>query len=186
MPIRSGSTSVVSGQDIEAAPQVPDVLAQRVPARHGGVHQVGVADVVVLGRPVEPLAETAQIGGEDDVAPTGQLQRVVGVGHGGVLEAHRLGLARSVSMAGQDGGPRLAIGTGIRHQQVRGHRHGVLGVEDDLVPAVPVAAGGLEHLEIRGAPSRVRAPRARPRPGAGARAIARRPRAPPRAADPRG
>ena len=77
-------------EDVEAAPQVPDVLAQRVPARHGRVHQVGVAGVVVLGRPVEALAEAAQIGSEDEVAPTGQLERVVGVGHVGVRETYGL------------------------------------------------------------------------------------------------
>ena len=44
--------------------------------------------------------------------------------------------------------PRAAPRPGVRHQQVGGHRHGVLGVEDDLVPAIPVAGGGLEHLEV--------------------------------------
>ena len=47
--MRPGSTSGCSLEDVEAAPQVPDVLGQRVPPRHDGVHQVGVAGVVVLG-----------------------------------------------------------------------------------------------------------------------------------------
>ena len=135
-------------QHVEAAPQVPDVLGQRVPPRHGGVHQVGVARVVVLGIPVEPLAEAAQVGRQHDVAPAGQLERVVGVGHVGVLEPDHLRLARPVAVAGEDGRSRRPALALVGHQQVGRHRHGVLGVEDDLVPPVAVAGDRLEGLDV--------------------------------------
>ena len=52
----------VPRQEVETAPEVPDVLRQRVPPCHDRVHEVGVARVVVLRVPVQPLAETAQVG----------------------------------------------------------------------------------------------------------------------------
>ena len=148
-------------QHVEAAPQVPDVLGQRVPARHGGVDQVGVARVVVLGVPVEALAEAAQVGRQHDVAPPGQLEGVVGVGHVGVLQADHLGLARPVAVAGEDGRARRAVGALVGDEQVGRHRHGVLGVEDDLVPPVAVAGHRLERLDVERDRLRARARGAR-------------------------
>ena len=149
MPIRSGSTSGCSSQHVEAATQVPDVLGQRVPARHGGVDEVGVARVVVLGVPVQALAEAAQVRRQHDIAPAGQLERVVGVRHVGVLQPDHLGLPRPVAVAGEDGRARVgASSRAVGDEQVGRHRHGVLGVEDDLVPPVAVAGDRLEGLDV--------------------------------------
>ena len=63
--------------------------------RHHGVDEVGVTGVVVLGVPVEALAEAAHVGGEHHVAALGQLVRVVGVGRPGALEPDRLGPSRA-------------------------------------------------------------------------------------------
>ena len=148
MPIREGSTSGCSTEDVEGAAEVPDVLRQRVPSGHDGMDQVGVAGVVVLGIPVEAFAEAPQVGREHHIALPYELQGIVAVGRIGVLESHRLGLTRPVPVAGQHrcAGRDPPIG----HQQVRRHRHGVLGVEDDQVPAVAVALHRFERLEVQG------------------------------------
>ena len=117
MPRRAGSTSGCCSTHIEAALQVPDVLCQGVRAGHGRVHQVGVAGVVHLGVQVEPLAEAAQVRRQHDVAPTGQLQGVVGVGHVGVLEPDHLRLARTVAVAGEDGRPGWSAGAGVGYER---------------------------------------------------------------------
>jgi hypothetical protein len=63
--------------------------------------EVGVTGVVVLGVPVLPFAEAAQVGGQHDVALPDELERVVAVRRVGVLEPDRLRLARPVPVAGQ-------------------------------------------------------------------------------------
>ena len=135
-------------QDVEGAPQVPDVLRQGIPAGHGRMDEVRVAFVVVVGVPIEPFTEAAQVGCQHDVAAPDELQRVVGVGHVGVLQPDDLRLARPVAVAGQDGRPGRLVLPLVGDEQVGGDRHGVLGVEDDLVPAVAVAGLRLERLEV--------------------------------------
>ena len=135
-------------EQIEAAPQIPDVLGQRVPTRHRRVDEVGVAGVVVLGVPVLPLAEAAQVRGEHDIPAADQLEAVVGVGHLGVLESDDLALAGPVPVAADDGRAGRGVSPRVGNQQVGGYRHGVLGVEDDLVPAVAVAGHRLERLDV--------------------------------------
>ena len=138
-------------QDVERSAEVPHVLGQRVPPGHHGVDEVGVAGVVIIGIPVLALSEAAEVRCEDDVAAPGQLVGVVGVGHVGVLETDRLGLAGAVAVAGQHRRTRApSIDTGVRHEEVGRHRHGVLAVEDHLVAAVTVAVGRLEDLEVQG------------------------------------
>ena len=110
MPMRAGSTSGWASRTSRAAGQVPQVLGQRAEPRHHGVDEVGVAGVVVVGVPVEALAEAPQVGGEHDVAPPGQLVRVVGVGRARALEPARLGLARPVAVDGEHRRTRLPRG----------------------------------------------------------------------------
>ena len=55
-----------------------------------------------------------------------------------------------MAVAGQDGRPGRPVDAAVGDEQVGGDRHGVLGVEDDLVPAVAVAGDGLERLEVEG------------------------------------
>ncbi len=158
-------------EDVQGAAEVPDVLRQRVPSGHDGMDQVGVARVVVLGIPVEPFAEATQVGREHHIALPYQLQGVVAVGRIGVLQSDRLGLARPVPVAGQH---RCAGGDPpVGHQQVRRHRHGVLGVEDDQVPAVAVALHRFERLGVEGHRQRAWGPEARSGGRAGARAMPR-------------
>jgi len=135
-------------QHVERAPQVPHVLRQRVPAGHGGVDEVRVAGVVVLGVPVQPLAEAAQVGSQDDVAAPHQLQPVVRVGHVGVRQPDDLCLARPMPVTGHDSGTRRLVLTAVGDKQVGGDRHGVLGVEDHLVAAVAVTGRRFEGLDV--------------------------------------
>ena len=151
MPRRAGSTSGCCSSTSRQRPQVPDVLGQRVPPRHGGVHEVGVAGVVVLGVPVEPLAEAAQVRRQHHVAPADQLRAR------SRRWACRCARARTtcdlpgpVAVAGEDGRPGCRVRALVGHEQVGGHRHGVLGVEDDLVPPVAVARHRLERLDVEG------------------------------------
>ena len=148
--MRSGVDEGMGLEDVEGACQVPQVLGEGLTPGHHGVDQVGVAGVVVVGVPVEPLAEAAQVGGEHDVATPGQLVGVVGVGGAGALEPARprtcpaRGRGRPAPLARAD---RRAVG----HEQIGGHRHRVLGVEDDLVAPVPVA---LDDSRSRGEAAR--------------------------------
>ena len=109
----------MSLEHIEAAGEVPDVLAQRVPPGHDGMDQVGVAGVVVLGVPVLALTEAAQVGRQDDVALPDQLEAVVAIRRVGVLQPHRLGLSGPVTVTRQHGRPRRDPSR--RDQQVGGH-----------------------------------------------------------------
>ena len=77
-----------------------------------------------------------------------QLQRVVGIGHVGVLQADHLGLTRPVAVDRPARPHRAASRRVVGNEQIRRDRHGVLGVEHDLVPAVPVALDGLEGLDV--------------------------------------
>ena len=147
MPMRAGSTSGCC----------PSTSRQRRRSQRfwvSGLHPAMAAwtrfvsqRVVVLGVPVEPLAEAAKVGRQHHVAAPDQLQGVVGVGHVGVLEPDHLGLARAVTVAGQDGRRRAGLAA-VGHQQVGRDRHRALGVEDDLLPAVAVALHRLEGLDV--------------------------------------
>ncbi len=55
-----------------------------------------------------------------------------------------------MAVARQHGRTGCGTDTRIGDEQIRRHRHGVLGVEDDLVPPVPVALHGLEGLNVQG------------------------------------
>ena len=73
-----------------------------------------------------------------------------------------------MTVAGQHGRAGACADPAVGHEQVGRHRHGVLGVEDDLVPHVAVAADRLERLDVATAPRSGSGPsssvrRARPR-----------------------
>ncbi len=164
MPIRAGSTKGWDSAGTSRFPgHVPDVLGQRVHSGHHGVDEVGVAAVVIGGVPVGPLPEAAEIGGEDHVAPADELDGVVPVGGVGLVEAADEGLAGAVAVGGQDGGTGAHPAVG--DEQVRRHRHGRVGVVDDLVPPVPVAGDALHRLEIERDPIGDRGPSSSAQPG---------------------
>ena len=121
-------------EDVEAPGHVPQVLGERVLPGHHGVDQVGVTAVVVGRVPVGPLAETAEVGGEDHVPPPDELDGVVAVGGLGLVQTAHERLPRSVAVGGQHGGagPDPVVGD----EKIGRHRHRRLGVEDDRVPPV--------------------------------------------------
>ena len=133
--MRTGSTRGWSASTSRPH-EVPEVLGERAPAGHDLVHEVGVTGVVVLGVPVQALAEAAQVRGQHHVAAPGELGRVVTTRLVPRLDPADTGLARAVAVDGQDGRPRAR--TAVGHQEVGGYGHRVLGVVHQPVAAVPV------------------------------------------------
>jgi len=138
----------MADEHVEATSEVPEVLGERAEPGHGGVHQIDVTGVDAGRVPVGAFAEAPQVRREHDVPATGQLVGVVAVRGVGRLEPDRLRLPGTVTVTREDRRARRC--TVIRYEEVRGHRHRVLGVEDDLVPAVAVALLLVEGLEVEG------------------------------------
>ena len=139
MPMRAGSTrGWCSSTSRERARSHRFWVSGRPPAHHL-VDQVGVAAVVVRRVPVGPLAEAAKVGGQHDMAATGQLRRRSRrpAGHP-VRVPHTRDLPGPWPWTASTARPGVARPSGT--SKIGGHRHGVLGVEDD--PLAPEAQGG--------------------------------------------
>ena len=143
--MRCGVDERVRGQHVEGPAEVPEVALERHDAGHRGAHQVPVAVVLLVGHEVGPLAEAAEVRREHDVAGTRELIGVVVARATRHDAAHQV-LARSVAVDREHGGSgRVAR---VRHEQVRGHRHRALGVEDDAVAAVRAAIHRVGRLDV--------------------------------------
>ena len=156
--MRSGSTSGCCSSTSSAAGEVPEVLRERVGAGGDRVHEVEVAPVLVGRQPIGPFPEVAEVGRQHHVPELGEAMRVVAavlLDRGRVLvavEAAHLGLARTVTVLGEDGRPRF--GAVVRHQEERGHRHRRLAVEHDRMHACTSLARRTRAPRGRAAPAR--------------------------------
>ena len=122
--------------------------SMRHDAVHRGAHEIPVAVVLVVGHPVGPLAEAAQVGREHDVALAREHVRVRRAFV--VLLVEQAADARLARDRGR--GSRASPGPGsVRSCGTRryaGNRHRRLGVEHDAVAPVGAAVDRLGRLEI--------------------------------------
>ena len=141
-----GRDERVFGEQVERTAQVPQVALERHDAGHRRADEVPVAVVLVVGHPVGAFTEAAEVGREHDMTHRRELVRVV-VARAAFDEAAHHRLARSVPVDREHGGSRRD--PLVRDEQIRGHRHGGFGVDDDAVAAVRAAVDRLGDLDVR-------------------------------------
>ena len=137
------------GEHVERALQVPQVARVRDDAGHRRAHEIPVAVVLLVGHPVAALTEPAQVGREHDVALAREHVRVrrafVVLLVGDAADAR---LPRTVPVDREQRGPGLD--PIVRDEEIRGNRHGRLGVEHDALAPVRTTVNGLGDFELEG------------------------------------